>query len=131
MLREPSASRKDALARIAATYQTILKLRDWESDPAGGLYRRSRVKSQLRRRLRRTPYRHETERAHAKTALTHLGLNLPGKPNQRRDAWPDLLIALGFDVDVTDQVEPTRHVAMSDKKIVEYRERYPEREGYA
>ncbi len=88
------------------------------------------MKSQLRRRLDRIPYPHEIERAHAKTALTHLGFKLPGKPNARRDAWPGLLRNLGFDVDVTDQVEPTRHVAMSTKMINAYRERYPERGGY-
>jgi len=118
------------IRRTESTYRMILNLRDWEADPNGGLYRGTRVKSQIRRRLGRIPYPHEIERAHAKTALTHLGLKLPGKPNQRRDAWPDLLRALGFEVEITTGLGPTRHTAMSYKMIRDYRERYPERDGY-
>lgn len=118
------------IRRTDATYRTILKLRDWEADPAGGLYRRTRVKSQLRRSLGRIPYPYEVERAHAKTALSFLGLKFPGKPKPRHKCWPDLLRNLGFDVEISVQVEPTRHVAMSDKMIKDYRERYPDRKCY-
>jgi len=119
------------IRRTAATYQTILKLRDWEANADGGLYRRSRVKSQLRRSLGRTAYSYEIERAHAKTALSHLGLKLPDKPKARRQRWPDLLRELGFSVEVTDEVEPTKHRAMSSKMINDYRQRYPDRRVYA
>ena len=115
------------IRRTEKTYRTILNLRDWESNGNGGQYRRSRVKSQLRHRLGRNPFHHEIERAHAKTALTHLGFKLPGKPNPRRQLWPDLLRVLGFEVELTEITEPTQHTGMSDKMIVEYRERYPQR----
>lgn len=114
--------------RTEATYRTILKLRDWESDPAGGLYRRTRVKSQLRRRLRRIPYAHEIERAHAKTALTHLGLKLPAKPNDRLKNWHKSIEQLGLTVEIATVVEPVKYRARSNKMIKEYRERYPDRE---
>jgi hypothetical protein len=119
-----------SIRRTEATYRTILNLRDWETDPNGGLYRRSRVKSQLRRSLGRVPYLHEIERAHAKTALSFLGFKLPGKPKPRHDRWPDLLRDLGFEVVIADQIEPNRHVAMSTEMIDKYRERYPKRERY-
>jgi len=115
------------IRRTERTYRTILKLRDWESDANGGMYRRSRVKSQLRSRLGREPLFHEIERAHAKTALTYLGYQLPGKPNERRRAWPDLLRELGFEVEITEEIEPTKHTGMSHKMMQAYRERYPER----
>lgn len=115
------------IRRTEATYRTILNLRDWESDPAGGLYRRTRVKSQLRRRLRRIPYQHEIERAHAKTALTYLGLKLPAKPNDRLKNWHKSVEQLGLTVEVATDIEPPSYRAMSDKMIREYRERYPER----
>jgi hypothetical protein len=118
------------IRRSERTYRTILNLRDWESDPAGGLYRRSRVKSQLRRRLHRVPFDHEVERAHAKTALAYLGLKLPGKPNHRREDWPGLLEKLGFEIDLNKDIAPTRHRAMSGRMIREYRERYPQRHDY-
>lgn len=118
------------IRRTEKTYRTILNLRDWENNPAGGKYRRSRVKSQLRRRLKRTPFHHEIERAHAKTALSHLGLKLPGKPNHRREAWPGLLSALGFDIELFKGVSPNNHTAMSDKMIREYHARYPNRTFY-
>ncbi|MDA8745233.1 hypothetical protein N9N28_11415 [Rubripirellula amarantea] len=123
-------TRAAIIRRNDATYRTILKLRDWEADPAGGLYRRTRVKSQLRRSLGRIAYPHEVERAHAKTALSFLGLKFPGKPEPRHEHWPDLLRDLGFSVEITEQIEPTRHVAMSDKMIKDYRERYPDRNRY-
>ncbi|TWU18607.1 hypothetical protein [Allorhodopirellula heiligendammensis] len=118
------------IRRTPATHRTILNLRDWETDPAGGRYRRTRVKSQLRRRLGRIPYPHEIERAHAKTALIHLGFKLPGKPKERHGSWPGLLKNLGFEVEITKGIGPTPHVAMSTKMISAYRERYPDREGY-
>lgn len=114
--------------RTEATYRTILKLRDWESDPAGGLYRRTRVKSQLRRRLRRIPYQHEIERAHAKTALTYLGLKFPAKPNDRLKNWHKSVEQLGLTVEVSTDIEPPSYRAMSTKMMKEYQERYPDRE---
>jgi len=117
------------IRRTEDTFPKILQLRDWEAHRDGGGYRRSRVKSQLCRSLGREPYPYEIERAHAKTALRHLGLKLPNKPNLRRDQWPDRLRKLGLDVELATEIKPTRHVAMSTKKIEEYRKRYPEREG--
>lgn len=123
-------TRAAIIRRTGATYRTILKLRDWEADSAGGLYRRTRVKSQLRRRLRRIPYPYEIERAHAKTALTHLGYKLPGKPRPRHNCWPDLLRNLGFDVEISEQIEPARYFAMTPKMINDYHERYSNRNHY-
>ncbi|MCO8122611.1 hypothetical protein NHH03_12765 [Stieleria sp. TO1_6] len=120
-------NRAAIIRRTDATYRTILKLRDWEADPAGGLYRRTRVKSQLRRRLGRNPYPYEIERAHAKTALTHLGYKLPGKPKPRHDDWPKRLRDLGFEIEIAKDIKPTRHVSMTIKQQRDYQERYPER----
>ncbi|TWU06514.1 hypothetical protein [Stieleria varia] len=118
------------IRRTDATHGTILKLRDWEADPSGGLYRRTRVKSQLHRRLGRNPYPYEIERAHAKTALTYLGYELPGKPKPRHKLWPERLRKLGFEVEIADVIEPARHVTMSIKQQREYQTRYPERYWY-
>lgn len=101
------------IRRTEDTFPTILRLRDWEADRNGGRYRRIRGRSQLRRMLGREPTCMEIERQHAVSALRAIDLCWPGKPKSRHEQWVECLYKIGLSVEVSKDLAPTRHRAIS------------------
>lgn len=101
------------IRRTDETYPTILRLRDWEADRNGGRYRRVRGRSQLRRTLGREPTNLQIERQHAISALRAIGLCWPGNPKLRHKQWVECLSMIGLSAEISKDLGPTQHRAIS------------------
>ncbi|MEO2013185.1 MAG: hypothetical protein ABGZ53_02325 [Fuerstiella sp.] len=96
------------IRRTERSSPKIEELQQWETNPKGGRYRRTRVRSQLKNRLGRSPYPWEVERAHAKSALRYLKLKWTDKPNRRHQEWPHCLHKLGLETEISRDIKPAR-----------------------
>lgn len=103
------------IRRTEESFPVILRLRDWEADRAGGRYRRSRGRSQLRRALGREPAQVQVDRQHATSALRALGLHWPARPHERHAQWADCLRGIGLAVEKSAHLGPVRHYTISTK----------------
>lgn len=101
------------IRRTSDTFPTIMRLRDWEADRNGGRYRRVRGRSQLRRTMGREPTTMEIERQYAVSALRAIELRWPGKPKSRHEQWVECLYEIGLSVEVSPDLGPIRHRAVS------------------
>ncbi len=96
------------IRRTDRSCQLVERLQEWETERDGGRYRRIRVASQLKKKLGRTPYPMEVERAHAKSALRALDLRWPGKPTIRHQEWSECVRKIGLETEISRDVKPPR-----------------------
>lgn len=82
------------ICRTERSWRAILQLRDWEQS-SRGRNRYNRIKRRLEK-LGQQPTEYQVWRSYAASALRHLGLSWPGKPNERRAAWVHCVQALGL-----------------------------------
>ena len=85
-----------SITRTSATWDTILRLHNWEADHP---HRRSRL-----RRLYRNRPAYEIDERYAASALRGVGLVWPGKPHERRRDWVSCVRELGLEVTVGESI---------------------------
>lgn len=104
-----TANKTILISRTKEAWHTVEKLMQWEKDHP---YRRSRLEQLYQKASTRT-----VDIKYAESAMRGIGLEWPGKPQDRRRRWVECVCALGLDVEVKQVSFQAKLMLKSDRSI--------------